>query len=91
MSNQDLARAAQAAELLEHPLLVEALAAFDKEVIEAWKKSPARDQEGREKLFLMLQARQKFEAHLQSLVTTGKLLSLQPTRTERLKQAVGWR
>lgn len=84
-----MARAAQAAELLENPLLVEALAAFDKEVIEAWKTSPARDQEGREKLFLMLQARQKFEAHLQSLVNTGKLLSLKPPLKERLSRVVG--
>lgn len=89
MSHQDLSRAAQARELLEHPLLVEALEAFEKEVIAEWKKSPARDQEGREKLFLMLKAQEKFKQCLTSMVTTGKLLSLQPTPTERLKQAAG--
>jgi hypothetical protein len=89
MSNQDMSRAAQAAELLENPLIIEALAAFEKEITESWKKSPARDQEGREKLFWMLQAQEKFKAHLQTMVNTGKLLSLQPTPTERLRRVVG--
>lgn len=89
MSNQDLSRAAQARELLEHPLIVEALDAFEKEVIAEWKRSPVRDQEGRERLFLMLKAQEKFRSHLVSMVTTGRLISLHPTAAERLRQAVG--
>lgn len=89
MSHQDLSRAAQAAELLEHPLIVEALQAFELEIIEAWKKSPARDVEGRERLRMMLDSQEKFKACLQSMVNTGKLLSLHPTPAERLRRAVG--
>ncbi len=90
MSHQDLSRAAQARELLEHPLLVEALEAFEKEVIAEWKKSPARDQEGRERLFLMLKASDKFRSCLESMVTTGKLIGVRSSAIDRIKEAAGF-
>lgn len=71
---QDLHRAAQAQEALENPLIAEALAAWETEITEAWKKSPLRDVEGRERLRLMLEAAQSFKAHLNTVIATGKMI-----------------
>lgn len=92
MSDQsDLNRAARARELLENPLLIEALAEIEKEVIETWTKTGAGQSEDRERLFLILKAKQKFVLMLESWVNTGKLISLQATPVERLRRAVGLR
>ena len=82
-------RGAQAEELLAHPLLAEALSAFETEIVEQWKNSPARDQDGRERLWSMLQANRRFQQHLQTHMETGKLASFKPTPLERLRQVVG--
>lgn len=71
---QQLHRAAQAQEALENPLIAEALAAWDNEITEAWKQSPLRDVEGRERLRLMLEAAQAFQKHLEAVMTTGQLI-----------------
>lgn len=88
---QDASRAAQARELLEHPLIVESLAALETEVMETWKKTSLNGagRDDRERLFLILKAAQKFKAHLTSHVETGKLLSLKQTPSERLRRVVG--
>lgn len=88
---QDVLRARQAAELLEHPLLVEAFAALEREVIEEWKASPARDEEGREKLWIMLRLSEKVRNHLQNVITTGKMaeISLRDLNKKTLLQRVG--
>lgn len=89
MTIQEVSRGAQAAELLDNPLLAEALAAFELEIIEQWKNSPARDQDGRERLWNMLQANRKFQQVLTTHIETGKLASVRPNRIERLRQVVG--
>lgn len=92
MSIQEISRGAQAAELLGNPLLAEALSAFDLELIDEWKKSPARDQDGRERLWMLYQANQKFKQTLTTHIETGKLASLspRPSSIDRLLQVVGW-
>ena len=86
---QHLARAAQAKDALENPLIAEALDAWDKEITEAWKNSPLRDAEGREKLRLMLEASKTFKAHLTKTMETGKLIrARQPSLADRIKVAV---
>lgn len=77
---QPLARAAKAQEALDNPLIAEALSAWETEITDAWKKSPLRDVEGREKLRLMLEAANTFKTHLEAVVATGKLLKA-PTPT----------
>lgn len=91
MSTQEISRGAQAAELLENPLLAEALSAFETELVEQWKNSPARDQEGRERLWNLLQANRKFQQTLQTHIETGQLASLSQRQslTDRLRQVVG--
>lgn len=71
---QELHRAAQAQEALDNPLIAEALAAWETEITEAWKSSPLRDAEGRERLRLMLEAAQAFQKHLQSVISTGQMI-----------------
>lgn len=71
---QQLHRAAQAQEALENPLIAEALAAWETEITDAWKQSPLRDAEGRERLRLMLEAAQAFQKHLQAVVETGQMI-----------------
>jgi len=70
---REVQRGADAQALLDNPLLSEALAAFEQEITDQWKKSPLRDVEGREKLRLMLEASAKFSAYLLTTANTGKL------------------
>lgn len=86
---QQLNRAARAQELLDNPLLSEALDAWDKEITDAWKNSPLRDAEGREKLRLMLEAAKKFKEHLTKTVETGQVIrARRPSLDEHLRRVV---
>lgn len=80
---REVQRGADAQALLDNPLLSEALAAFEQEITDQWKKSPLRDVEGREKLRLMLEASAKFSAYLLTTANTGKLAvaTIQQKRT----------
>ena len=85
-------RGRQAQDLLEHPLLLEAMETLRAEFKEAWANSPARDSEGREKLWQLHALVGKFESHLTQVLQTGKLARLQideQNRMERLKEKMG--
>jgi len=69
----EVRRGEDARQLLEHPLLIEAFDTFEVEITEKWRSSPARDEDGRERLWMMLQAARRARAHLESLVDSGKL------------------
>ena len=59
------------------------------EITSAWKASPLRDLDGRERLRLMLEAQIKFRQYLQSVIDTGKLTKIEtPSRLRRV--AGGW-
>lgn len=68
---------ARAREVLENEVFLDAFSAIENEVIEKWKTSPARDAEGREKLWAYLQLLQKVKAHLTSTMETGRLAQLE--------------
>lgn len=70
---QQIARAAQAQELLEHPLLREAFDTLRERVTSQLFDAPMRDQEGRERLWLMRKCLDGVEGHLVSLVKTGQM------------------
>jgi hypothetical protein len=76
-ARMEVARGAQAGELLDNPLIVEALDAYENEIVQLWKTSPLRDVEGREKLRQMLDAATKFRAYMMTTVETGKLAKAQ--------------
>ena len=73
--HEQLNRAAHARELLDNPLLKEALESWTNELTQAWQNSQVKDAEGREKVYLMLAASKQFQTYLQNAVDTGKLLS----------------
>lgn len=74
-TEQDILRGDEAVRLLSNPLLQEAFEVIRQEIHDTWQKSPARDAEGREKLWLMGQMLGRVETHLSSVVNTGKLAS----------------
>lgn len=80
----EIQRGEHAQRLLREPLLIGAFELLEKEYIEQWQNSPARDVEGREKLFLMQKVLQVVQGHLTQAVETGKLA--QATLTQRLAQ-----
>ena len=70
-------RGARAQAILRDPLVVEALETLEKQSISAWKASPNRDEEGRERIYLLMKSLEVFKAHLVSVVETGKLADKQ--------------
>ena len=83
---QEERRGRQADELLAHPLFVEAFDTITKEIEQAWKESPARDADGREKLWMMHQLLTRLRSHIQSVSLTGQLA--RKTLRERLGRSV---
>lgn len=63
----------RARECLENEQFNWAFASIEQELTNAWRTSPARDVEGREKIFLSLQLLTKLKAALTSSLETGKL------------------
>jgi len=84
---QERQRGQDAKRLLEEPLLVEAFNTLEQEIIDKWKTAPARDVEGREKLWTMLHLLQRTRAHLESVMASGRLA--EATLAQRLKHAIG--
>ena len=73
----EVERARQAREITEHPLWAEAFDAYRKRLMDEWAASPARDTDGREKLWLMVKTASAVERHLAEMLETGKLASIQ--------------
>lgn len=87
----EAARGQRAAELMSDELLSEAFSTLRDGFTKAWQNSPARDTEGREKIWLMLNCLSGVEGHLSTVMTTGKMaaLQLEQERT-RLQRAKEW-
>ena len=68
-----MSRGAQAEALLRSDLLQERFSTLEHDYIEAWKTSPARDNEGREKLFLAINVVGKVRDHLGRVAADGRL------------------
>ena len=83
----------RAKEVLENEAFQQVFADAKQEITEQWTKSPARDQDGREKLWLMLSMLNKLEAMLQSSLDSGKLAKLdlahEKSLMERAKGLIG--
>ena len=86
----EIRRGEHAASLLNDELLSEAFAYVAQELTEQWQNSPARDQSGREKLWLSLKLLQKVHGHLSSVLETGKFAkaTLAQQIGERLRQSL---
>ncbi len=81
MSNDKLqsavARSDRAAGLLRDDLLTETFAKLEKDYIEAWRQSPARDTDGRERLWQAVNIVEKVRDHLFKILNDGKLAKRQ--------------
>lgn len=82
----------RAKEVIENEAFIAAFELIKDEVITQWQQSPARDTEGREKLWLMLQMASKLESTLKTTMETGQLAQLELTHQQslakRLKDAI---
>ena len=67
----------RAKEVLENEAFISAFEAIEQEVTDEWKTSPARDAEGREKLWTYLMLLQKVKTQIVSTLETGKLAELE--------------
>lgn len=81
-----LERGGRAKEILDNPIFNEAFELLEKEITEQWQQSPARDSEGREKLFLMIGLTRKLKEIIVSTLETGKLADLELTRQRTLME-----
>ena len=81
----------RAGEVLENEAFIAAFEAIEKDVIEQWSNSPARDEAGRQSLWQYLQMARKFKANLQTTMETGKLAKLELQHKQTLAdKARGW-
>ena len=82
----------RAKEVLENEAFSGAMEQIEKDIIEQWTTSPARDAAGRESLWTYLCLLRKLKANLQTTLETGKLarIELEHKRTmrERLRDAL---
>lgn len=86
---KDAERAAQAEELLKHPLLVEAFTELEASYINGWKSTPARDTEAREKLWQAVQIVGKVRTHLEHIAANGAMAKHELAKlTEKPKRFV---
>lgn len=82
----------RAKEIIDNECFQWALDEIKQEITEQWKTSPARDEEGRQSLWVMLKLAEKLEQVLKTTLETGKLAELelkhQRTLAERVKDAM---
>ena len=83
---QAIYRANRAKEVLENETYIEAFALIEQELTEQWKSSPARDQDGREKLWLMQRLLAKLKVTLESTMDSGKLAVAELTHKQTLME-----
>lgn len=79
----------RAREVLENEQFIKAFEEIKAEIMQQWESSPARDAEGREKLWTMLALLKKVKSTMETSLTTGKLakqeLEHRQTMLERAK------
>lgn len=77
----DETRARDAQQLLENPLLNEALAEIESEAITAWKGTKLDDTPARERLWMTVKAAQRVREVLQGAVDNGRFEAGRAART----------
>ncbi|HEY8085440.1 MAG TPA: hypothetical protein VIE69_07540 [Methylophilaceae bacterium] len=84
-----ISRGSRAKEILDSDIYLGAFAEIKQEILEQWEQSPARDEQGREKLYLMLAMLAKVQVALTRVMDTGKLaqVELGHQRSQQERQA----
>ena len=70
---QEVRRGEQAIAVIKSPIFIEAFDVIEKELTQAWQDSPARDSEGREKIWLSLKLLNRVKLQMVSVATTGQM------------------
>jgi len=83
---QEINRGQQATELLNHPLMQEAISTLRSQYQAAWEASPARDKEGREELWKLLKTLGAVEGHLKQVIETGRMATIQREQDSLLQR-----
>lgn len=84
-------RGQRAAELMADPLMVEAFALLHERFQTEWADSPARDTEGRERIWLLQKLLRNLQGNLMEVLRTGQLASTQlEQHRSRLQKAKDW-
>jgi hypothetical protein len=88
-THREIDRERLAREVAENPVFREAIDGLRDQLRAEWEQSPARDTEGRERLWLAVNLLSKIESHLSTVMQTGKMarlqLSQEQSKSERLK------
>lgn len=84
---QEIYLANRAKEVLENEAYTKAIADLKTEITDQWKNSPARDTEGREKLWLMLSLLEKVQSALETTMA-GAAVAKDALRYQQYKQAM---
>ena len=79
----------RAKEILENEQYRAAFDSIEQEILTQWKQSPARDPEGREKLYTYLMLLRKVKAHLSTSLDTGKLAQMDLDHKKSLAERIG--
>lgn len=81
----------RARDVLENEAFIDAFASVELEVTDKWKNSPARDEAGREKLWLLLWALKQVQSALTTTLETGKLARMELNQRQSLRdRAKDW-
>ena len=90
---QKIQNGSLARDILENPIYVKAVADIKQELIYTWQSTPARDVEGRERLYMMLKMLEKVSQALTNTMETGTLaledLKYQQSLLDKVRDAVG--
>lgn len=79
----DVQRGQEASQLLNHPLMTEALTMMRQELYDAIEHSHWKDSEAREEAYRQLKCCERFESQLRGLIDNGKVA--QKTLMERVR------
>ena len=84
---EEVARGNDARRILEHPLWQEAFDTYEARLLAGWSSSGVHDVDAREKIWLALQTVKIIKHDLESIMTTGKMATLQMERSENGRKA----
>jgi predicted ArsR family transcriptional regulator len=90
---QQIYKGNRAKEVLDNEAFQQVFTDYKTEITEQWTKSPSRDAEGREKLWLMLSILNRLESLLKTTLETGEMRKLDLAHEEKkrlLDKAKGW-
>ena len=82
-------RGERAQRLISDDLLKEAFTTIEAEIAQEWRRAPARDVEGRERLFLMVRLLDKLKAHFESVIADGRMAAGEIAEFERKRRFLG--